>query len=44
MLYFVQTTRFYPDNFEKLGFKKIDDDLFMYREDESLWKKNIYWI
>ena len=39
MLHFVQTTRFYPNNFEKLGFKKINDDLFMYHEDKSLWKK-----
>ena len=39
MLYFVQTTRFYPNNFEKLGFKKINDDLFVYREDKSIWKK-----
>ena len=39
MLYFVQTTRFYPDNFEKLGFIKIDDELFMYKKDKSFWKK-----
>lgn len=39
MLYFVQTTRFYPDNFEKLGFNKVDDELFMYNKDKSLWKK-----
>lgn len=39
MLFFVQTTRFYPDNFEKLGFKKIDDKLFMHLKDNSLWEK-----
>ena len=36
MLHFVQTTRFYPNNFEKLGFKKINDDLFMYHEDKLI--------
>ena len=39
MLYFVQTTRFFPDVFEKLGFNKVDDELFMYNKDKSLWKK-----
>lgn len=39
MLHFVQTTRFYPDNFEKLGFNKIDNELFIYKKDQSLWKK-----
>ncbi len=39
MLFFIQTTRFYPDKFEKLGFKKNDDGLYVYTKDNSLWRE-----
>ncbi len=39
MLFFIQTTRFYPENFEKLGFLKKDDGFYIYTKDNSLWKE-----
>ena len=42
MLYFVQTTRFSPNTFERLGFVKIEIDgeqIFMYKQDKSFWKE-----
>lgn len=39
MLFFIQTTRFYPKNFEKLGFLKKDDGFYIYTKDNSLWKE-----
>ena len=42
MLYFVQTTRFSPNTFERLGFVKIEIDgeqIFMYTKDKSFWKE-----
>ena len=36
---FIQTTRFYPENFEKLGFLKKDDGFYIYTKDNSLWKE-----
>ncbi len=39
MLFFVQTTRFYPDKFEQLGFNRNDDGLYVYTKDKSLWRE-----
>jgi hypothetical protein len=42
MLYFVQTARFSPNTFERLGFVKIeidDEQIFMYTKDKSFWKR-----
>ncbi len=39
MLFFIQTTRFYPDKFEQLGFNRNDDGLYVYTKDKSLWKE-----
>lgn len=36
---FIQTTRFYPEGFEKLGFLKKDDGFYIYTKDNSLWKE-----
>ena len=39
MLFFIQTIRFYPEGFEKLGFLKKDDGFYIYTKDNSLWKE-----
>lgn len=39
MLFFIQTTRFYPDRFEKFGFNKNHDGLYVYEKDNSLWRE-----
>ena len=39
MLFFIQTTRFYPNNFEKLGFVLKDNGLYTYQKDNSLWEE-----
>ena len=41
MLFFIQAARFYPKDFEKLGFLKKDDGFYIYTKDNSLWKKKL---
>jgi hypothetical protein len=38
MLHFIQTTHFVPINFQKLGFKIIDDNEIVLECDGSIWK------
>ena len=38
MLHFIQTTHFVPIDFQKLGFKVIDDKEIILESDRSIWK------
>lgn len=39
MIYFMQTTRFYPKSFEDFGLKKIEGNLYLSVVDNSVWKE-----
>ena len=39
MIFFIQKTRSYPESFEKLGFKKVEDNLYLRTQDNSLWQQ-----
>ncbi len=39
MKYFMQTTRFYPNSHKDFGLEKLENGLYLMKEDNSLWKE-----